>query len=55
VATNLLNYGVDLQIIQEYLRHSDISTTANFYLHPDIKQKQKAANKIETILQQVSI
>lgn len=52
VATNLLNNGVDIKIIQEYLRHSTIATTANYYLHPSLKQKQDAANTMGYILKQ---
>ena len=50
VATNLLNNNVDLKIIQEYLGHSTMATTANFYLHPSIKQKEKAAVTMSTLL-----
>ena len=45
-ATNLLKKKVDLKIIQDYLGHSTISTTANFYLHPDIEQKRDAVNAL---------
>ena len=45
-ATNLLKKGVDLKIIQEYLGHSTISTTANFYLHPDMEQKKDAIERL---------
>lgn len=51
-ATNLLQNGVDIKIIQEYLGHSDISTTANFYLHPDFEQKKNAANIMTELLKQ---
>lgn len=45
-ATNLLKKGVDLKIIQEYLGHSTIATTANFYLHPDMEQKKDAIERL---------
>ena len=48
-ATLLLSRGIDLKIIQEYVGHSTISTTANFYLHPDIEEKRKAVNTISDI------
>lgn len=41
-ATSLLRHGVDLKIIQDYLGHSAIATTANFYLHPDLELKKGA-------------
>ncbi len=50
VATNLLDNGIDLKIIQEYLGHSTMATTANFYLHPDIKQKAKALNVMNELI-----
>jgi len=51
VATELLNSGVDLKVIQEYLGHSTIGITANYYLHPDINQKSKALKQINKLLQ----
>lgn len=49
-ATLLLNNGIDLKIIQEYVGHSTISTTANLYLHPDIEVKKKAVNVMSNAL-----
>ncbi len=49
-ATSLLENGIDLKVIQEYLGHSSINTTANFYLHPDLKKKQEAVNVMSGIL-----
>lgn len=51
VATELLNSGVDLKVIQEYLGHSTIGITANYYLHPDINEKSKALKLINKLLQ----
>lgn len=51
VATGLLNSGIDLKVIQEYLGHSTIGITANYYLHPDINEKSKALQQIGRLLQ----
>ncbi len=50
VATSLLDNDIDLKIIQEYLGHSTMTTTANFYLHPSINQKKKATNVMSGLL-----
>lgn len=49
-ATNLLEKGVDLKVIQEFLGHSSITTTANFYLHPKMEKKREAVNVISSAL-----
>lgn len=36
--------------IQEWLGHSDISTTANIYSHPDYKSKVNSADIMDNIL-----
>lgn len=46
-ATKLLDSGISLKEIQEWLGHSDISTTANVYTHLSYKSKMNAASKIE--------
>ena len=51
VATGLLKSGIDLKVIQEYLGHSTIGITANYYLHPDINEKTKALERMEKLLQ----
>lgn len=38
-----------MKIIQEYVGHSTISTTANLYLHPDIEEKKKAVNVMSNV------
>lgn len=45
-ASNMLANGVPLKEIQEWLGHSDFSTTANVYSHLDFSAKVKAANTI---------
>ncbi|NDO19419.1 tyrosine-type recombinase/integrase [Lachnospiraceae bacterium MD329] len=49
-ATLLLKQGVDLKIIQEYLGHSIIATTADFYLQPDLGEKRKDINILSNVL-----
>jgi len=49
-ATMLLNYGIDLKIVSEYLGHSDISITADIYTEVLDRSKMKTANVMEKIL-----
>jgi len=41
---------VPMKQIQEWLGHSDISTTANIYSHLDYKSKLTSANVMDNIL-----
>ena len=43
-ATLLLAHEVPMKLIQEWLGHSDIGTTANIYSHTDYKTKMVSAN-----------
>lgn len=42
--------GVPMRIIQEWLGHSDMSTTANIYSHVDSESKKLSANAISAAL-----
>ncbi|WP_304622607.1 site-specific integrase [Pelosinus baikalensis] len=44
-ATNALEAGVDLKTVSDILGHSDISITANHYLHPSRENKRNAIEK----------
>lgn len=46
-ASLLLSNGVPLKQIQEWLGHSDFSTTANIYAHLDYKSKISSAQAME--------
>ena len=46
----LFSHGVSLKEIQEWLGHSNISTTANIYTHMDFNKKISSANAIVGIL-----
>jgi len=49
-ATLLLSNGVPMHQVQEYLRHSDISTTVNTYGHLDIGDRTSTGNQLCKIL-----
>ena len=49
-ATLLYEQGVDLKAIQEWLGHSNISTTMNLYTHLNYKTKLTSANAIIDLL-----
>ena len=49
-ASLLLKQGVPMKQIQEWLGHSDISTTANIYAHLDCQSKQLSAATMEQAL-----
>jgi integrase len=46
-ATRLLDSGVDMKTISELLGHTDVSTTANIYVHPDDKSKAAAVARLD--------
>ena len=48
-ASLLYTNGVSLKEIQEWLGHSDISTTSNIYTHLDFSSKVSSANAIVNI------
>ena len=48
-ASILLANGVSMKEIQEWLRHSSYSTTANIYAHLDVKSKENSANTMNSI------
>ena len=49
-ASLLLANGVPMKMIQEWLGHSDFSTTANFYSHLEYSAKQQSAQAMENAL-----
>ena len=49
-ASLLLANGVQMKLIQEWLGHSDISTTSNVYSHVDSESKKMSAKAIELAL-----
>lgn len=49
-ASLLLKHGVPMKQIQEWLGHSDISTTATIYAHLDSQSKQLSAETMANTL-----
>ena len=50
LASLLQANDVPMKQIQEWLAHSDISTTANIYSHLDYKSKLMSANVMDNVL-----
>ena len=50
-ASLLLANGVPMKQIQEWLGHSDFSTTADIYAHLDYKSKEGSAGVIAELLE----
>lgn len=50
-ATRLIESNCDYKTVSVLLGHSNISTTLNLYVHPDINQKKRCINKIAKLLQ----
>ena len=50
-ASLLLANNVPMKQIQEWLGHSDISTTANIYSHLDFNSKISSANVMDDVLE----
>jgi len=46
----LVNAGMDIKFVQEWLRHSDISTTSRFYVRVNMQSKLETASAIEKAL-----
>ena len=49
-ASLLLSKGIPMKAIQEWLGHSNFSTTANLYAHLDTNSKKISANALENAL-----
>lgn len=53
-ATRLLEANTNPKIVQELLGHSDISTTLNIYSHVLFETKQKTAEKIDSLMKNLT-
>ena len=49
-ASLMINQGVPLRQIQEWLGHSDIGTTSNIYAHLDSSAKVRSAGVLDAVL-----
>ena len=49
-ATLLLSNGVSMKEVQEWLSHSDYSTTANIYSHLEYSSKVSSANTMSEVI-----
>ncbi len=50
-ATLLLGEGVDLKVVQQMLRHSRLSTTADVYAHVTKKMERAAADSMDNVFE----
>jgi len=46
---HMLHAGVNTYYIKEFLGHSDLSTTENFYVRADTEMKRKALEKVDSL------
>ena len=49
-ASLLVSLDVNMKVIQRYLGHSNMSTTADIYSHLDANAKSEAGRAIESVL-----
>ena len=49
----LINNGLSVKQVQEFLGHEDVSTTLNIYTHLDLEAKQSTATTMDEILSKV--
>lgn len=52
-ASILFEYGMDLEEVKQWMRHSDIETTSNIYLHFGRCRKKIVSEKITNIFSQI--
>ncbi len=50
-ASNLLNHGMSVVQVQEWLGHSSPATTLNFYAHADKTSKQAVADAMQSMIE----
>ena len=50
-ASNLLNHGMSVVQVQEWLGHSSAATTLNFYAHADKTSKQAVAEAMQNMIE----
>ena len=49
-ATRCVEAGCDYKTLSAILGHSNISTTLNLYVHPDMNQKRRCMEQMATLL-----
>ena len=54
-ATAMIEQDIEIKTIQQRLGHSDVTTTMNVYAHVTKNMDEKAANKIDKVLFDISL
>lgn len=49
-STMLADYGDDVKVVQELMRHAKLSTTMEIYTHPRMEKKREAQSKVVDVL-----
>lgn len=49
-STMLAEYGNDVKVVQELMRHAKLSTTMEIYTHPRMEKKREAQSKVVDVL-----